>query len=51
MKRLLIIIITICLAACMTFDVLAGGDKVRGDNGTGTVSQQQVSGNPYERRP
>lgn len=50
MKKLIVIlIISICLLH--TTPALAGGDKVRGDAGQGSVVQQQVSGNPYERRP
>jgi len=35
----------------LTTSVFAGGDKVRGDEGDGTVTQIQNSNYPYERRP
>lgn len=40
--KIRIIIITIVMALVFTFPVLAGGDKVRGDNGDGAVNQVQV---------
>ena len=41
-KLITIIIIVIALAAAMTFDVYAGGDKQRGDVGQGSVNQHWV---------
>ena len=43
MKRLIIIILVVlALAFAITFDVMAGGDKVRGDKGQGSVNQHWV---------
>lgn len=47
MKRKLIILFLVCiLVLTSTFSVLAGGDKVRGDKGTGTVNQVQIMDPP-----
>ena len=48
MKRLIIIIlVVIAFAFVITFDVMAGGDKVRGDNGAGEVHQYFVVPPPW----
>jgi len=51
MKKILIALITFALLILITFPVLAGGDKVRGENGAGSVVQHQESGNPYAPMP
>ena len=43
MKRLIIIILVVlAITFVMTFDVMAGGDKQRGDKGQGSVNQYYV---------
>lgn len=47
MRRMLVFLIVTALALTASVGtVLAGGDKVRGDNGDGSVCQLQE--NPYE---
>lgn len=51
MKRLLIALITFALLILITSPVHAGGDKVRGENGAGSVVQHQESELPYAPMP
>lgn len=47
MKRLaLSLVIVVAIAVSITSSVLAGGDKVRGENGQGAVNQIQVQDPP-----
>ena len=47
MKKLLIITILVILVfASVSSTALAGGDKVRGDNGQGGVNQVQIQAPP-----
>lgn len=41
-RKIVILAIVLFLLAIMSTPVLAGGDKVRGDNGAGSVIQHQV---------
>ena len=45
-RQLLILILVSVLLLSTTFGVLAGGDKVRGNKGAGTVNQVQVMNPP-----
>jgi hypothetical protein len=47
MKRIAIILVSVIVAVmCMASPALAGGGKVRGDNGQGAVNQVQVKDPP-----
>jgi hypothetical protein len=45
-RKLYILIMVVILVIASTSPVLAGGDKVRGDNGQGAVYQVQVMDPP-----
>jgi hypothetical protein len=45
-RKLYVLILVVLLAIASTSPVLAGGDKVRGDNGQGTVAQWQWNDPP-----
>lgn len=51
MRKLWIILLVTIVLAVTAMDVVAGGDKVRGEKGVGAVYQHQESGLPYEYRP
>lgn len=47
MKKIVFAIVSVAvLTLCITSPALAGGDKVRGDNGQGEVNQVQVQDPP-----
>jgi len=46
MRKMTMLAITIVLVLAVTIPALAGGDKVRGDNGQGQVNQHQVQDPP-----
>ena len=41
-KVALVLVVVVAIAVSMTSSALAGGDKVRGENGQGAVNQVQV---------
>lgn len=45
-RKLTILILVIILLLSSTFVVMAGGDKVRGERGAGTVNQVQIMNPP-----
>ncbi len=45
-KVALVLVVVVAIAVSMTSSALAGGDKVRGDNGLGAVNQVQVQDPP-----
>ena len=47
MKRIaLVLLVVVSIAVSLTSSALAGGDKVRGENGQGAVRQVQVQAPP-----
>ena len=52
MKRIILIILAVvALSIAMTSTAFASGDKVRGENGQGTVVQVQVQEPPPFQQP
>ena len=45
-KTILTLMLVIVLTLCLASPAFAGGDKVRGDNGQGSVNQVQVQDPP-----
>ena len=45
-KTILTLMLVIVLTLCLASPAFAGGDKVRGDNGQGSVNQVQVENPP-----
>jgi len=45
-KAALVLVVVVAIAVSMTSSALAGGDKVRGDKGQGSVHQVQVQDPP-----
>ena len=45
-KAALTLVVVVAIAISMTASAIAGGDKVRGENGQGAVNQVQVQDPP-----